>query len=232
MGVIYKTTNKINGKIYIGKRVFNSDKFNRSKYYGSGKLIKLSIVKYGMDNFNREILEEVENNLLSKREIYWIDYFNSTNLDIGYNLSSGGNSTCGRIIGKMSDITKQKLREITLTQLKVKGHPFKNKHHTDETKNKIRKKLEGVILSENRIKKSADGHRGLKYNKPPKVKKEKIDQSIKIVQKYINGEYIKTWHSIMEASKYYGFDRSGISRACSGKYKQCNGYKWEYLETI
>ena len=43
MGVIYKTTNLINGKIYIGKRVFDSDKFLRTKYFGSGTLLKLAI---------------------------------------------------------------------------------------------------------------------------------------------------------------------------------------------
>ena len=50
-----------------------------------------------------------------------------------------------------------------------------------------------------------------------------------IIQKTLNNEFIKTWNSIAEASKYYGFDRGGISKACSGKFKQSNGYKWEFL---
>jgi hypothetical protein len=64
MGVIYKTTNLINKKIYIGKRIFTKDKFFRNKYYGSGKLLKEAINKYGLGSFNREVLEEVDNEFL------------------------------------------------------------------------------------------------------------------------------------------------------------------------
>jgi hypothetical protein len=74
MGVIYKTTNLINGKIYIVKRIFSKDKFMRTNYYGSGKLFKQSISKYVLENFVREIIEEIDNNLLCEREIFWIKH--------------------------------------------------------------------------------------------------------------------------------------------------------------
>lgn len=44
--IIYKTTNKINGKIYIGRYCGN-----RSSYLGSGSYLKRAIRKYGKDNF-------------------------------------------------------------------------------------------------------------------------------------------------------------------------------------
>jgi len=83
--IIYKTTNLINGKVYIGK-----DKHNNKKYLGSGKILKQAIHKYGRENFKKEVLEECEDEKLwLEREIYWIEFFNSTK--VGYNIALGGN---------------------------------------------------------------------------------------------------------------------------------------------
>jgi hypothetical protein len=84
---IYKTTNTINGKQYIGLCTREDD-----KYLGSGKLLKQAIKKYGKDNFNREIIEECDDfEYLCEREIYWIEYYNAVENDNFYNLSYGGN---------------------------------------------------------------------------------------------------------------------------------------------
>jgi len=84
--IIYKTTNLINGKIYVGQTITDDP-----HYYGSGMMILWSIKKYGKENFKREILEECnDRNELNERERYWIKQLNSTNKDIGYNISMGG----------------------------------------------------------------------------------------------------------------------------------------------
>ena len=83
---IYKITNLINGKIYIGK-----DENDRVSYMGSGKLIRMAIKKYGLENFRKEIVESVNNReLLKQREIFWIDYYNAMDKSIGYNIAKGG----------------------------------------------------------------------------------------------------------------------------------------------
>ena len=83
--IIYKTTNLINGKIYIGK-----DKYNNDNYLGSGKILKQAIAKYGRHNFVKEVIEECEDKKTwLKREVYWIGYFNS--IKEGYNIALGGN---------------------------------------------------------------------------------------------------------------------------------------------
>lgn len=84
--IIYKTTNTINGKIYIGK-----DSKNDPNYYGSGQILKNAIKKYGKCNFTKEIIENCSSpEELDLKEKYWISYFDSTNRDIGYNLTDGG----------------------------------------------------------------------------------------------------------------------------------------------
>ena len=82
--IIYKTTNLINGKIYIGK-----DKYNNPNYFGSGKILKQAILKYGKENFKKEILEVCDDETIWKeREKYWIKELNS--IIIGYNIAKGG----------------------------------------------------------------------------------------------------------------------------------------------
>jgi len=83
---IYKTTNLINGKYYIGKYAGN-----RSTYLGSGIALRKALIKYGRSNFKRVILE-VCNTLqeLSDREKYWIELFDAVNDPRSYNLTEGG----------------------------------------------------------------------------------------------------------------------------------------------
>jgi hypothetical protein len=80
--VVYKTTNIINNKIYVGK-----DARNSPSYLGSGKLLKEAIEKYGKENFVKEVLEVCDSpGMLARREQYWIRKLNSINPHIGYNL--------------------------------------------------------------------------------------------------------------------------------------------------
>ena len=85
---IYKITNLINGKIYIGK---HSQKIqSKDSYFGSGVLLNKAIIKYGKENFKKEIIEMCEKDNISTKEIYWINKFNSFTPN-GYNLAKGGN---------------------------------------------------------------------------------------------------------------------------------------------
>ena len=84
--IIYKTTNLLNGKIYIGQ-----DTKNRPSYLGSGKLLNMDIKKEGKTNFKKEVLEHCSTVAqLNKREKYWIKKLNTTDKNIGYNILKGG----------------------------------------------------------------------------------------------------------------------------------------------
>ena len=87
--VIYKTTNKINGKIYIGQTTRTGNRL--VKYLGSGTHLTHAIKKYGKENFVKEIIEECNSvQELDIREKFWIYELNSQNPIIGYNIASGG----------------------------------------------------------------------------------------------------------------------------------------------
>ena len=86
--IIYKVTNTVNGKIYIGQHK-NS---RLGRYTGSGKLLKRAIKKYGISNFSWKLLEEniSSKSVLDAREKYFIGAFNATDRQIGYNIAKGG----------------------------------------------------------------------------------------------------------------------------------------------
>lgn len=94
---IYKITNQINGKIYIGqstdiKKRWTAHKNNYndicSTQYDS--LFYKAIRKYGLENFTFEIIEECKADELNEKEIYWIKYYDSFNIEKGYNMTKGG----------------------------------------------------------------------------------------------------------------------------------------------
>ena len=84
--IIYKTTNLVNGKIYVGK-----DTKNNPKYYGSGHHFKRALKKYKRKNFIKKILEYCKNEEeLNERERYWIKELKAQDPNIGYNIIDGG----------------------------------------------------------------------------------------------------------------------------------------------
>jgi group I intron endonuclease len=135
--VIYKTTNLVNGKQYIGR-----DAHNNPNYYGSGSLLKRAIRKYGKENFKKEILEWCENiNHLIERERYWLEYYDAGNDSMFYNLHnlSLGGSLTGEKHPMFGKVTPDHVRKkITESMMGEKNH-FYGKRHSQKTKDLISK---------------------------------------------------------------------------------------------
>lgn len=105
-GYVYKTTNLINGKIYIGQH--HSETFDE-KYYGSGKILNRAIQKYGLENFICELIEFCPTkDILNSKEQYWIKYYNSQDISIGYNITNGGDG----IISPIPECMREHLRQV------------------------------------------------------------------------------------------------------------------------
>jgi hypothetical protein len=98
---IYKITNLVNGKIYIGQHSKNN-----KNYLGSGKILKQAIKKYGKENFNKDIIQNCNTKKeLDRLEIFWINYFKGIDIDNMYNLSIGGNGgNLGEKVNKIISI--------------------------------------------------------------------------------------------------------------------------------
>lgn len=120
-GYIYKTTNLVTGKIYIGQHKYTKSELDPN-YLGSGIILKEAIEKYGKENFKCEVLEYCSSlDDLNAKEIYYIRLFNSTNETVGYNLSEGGKGCLNSDIQKQAVSSYMKNRIISdSTHLKMK----------------------------------------------------------------------------------------------------------------
>lgn len=148
MGIIYKTTNLHNNKIYIGKA-----KINDPVYLGSGVILKQAIEKYGKENFTKEIIEECDNFIIDQREIFWIDKFNSTDRTIGYNIATGGTG---------GDTTTNHPEKNNI--VKKRTHGLTQWH---QSLSESEKALRGKKISDGKKGKS-NGHTGLKQTEETK----------------------------------------------------------------
>jgi group I intron endonuclease len=105
LGVIYKITNNINGKSYIGQtiRPLKRRWQEHCQNVERCKVLHRAIVKYGKENFTiKEIDTADTSNELNDKEIYWIKYY-STLIPDGYNMTKGGGGVCGLDMSKTED---------------------------------------------------------------------------------------------------------------------------------
>lgn len=137
MGCIYMWTNKINSKRYIGKTHRNVDKRRREHINGDGnKSLKSDINKYGVNNFNFEILHDgILDFLLNDYEIEAIKKYDCISPN-GYNLTSGGGT--GRhtqdTLDKLSKVLKGKKRSAE-TRYRISQSKKGEKHYWFGKKN-------------------------------------------------------------------------------------------------
>lgn len=111
---IYKITNKLNNKAYIGQSNNIERRFKEHQTKGASSRIPLDIAiqKYGKDNFLYEVLEECEIEQLNEKEKYWITTL-ETHLN-GYNCNTGGEqSSIGEANGR-AKLTEKDVKEIRI----------------------------------------------------------------------------------------------------------------------
>ena len=188
MGYIYKIINLINNKVYIGQtRGKISIRFNNHMSAAFNKNLKdydlyfyRAIRKYGKENFVVDIIEEIDNSLLDNREIYWINEYNSTDRNIGYNLTSGGGghknpNIDDELINKLWDKGYSHTEISYLLNIKLETVSLHLKNNPSHTKEEIKRR---------------------RYEKTfAKTRRFSIDQYD------LNGKFIKHYNNSSEASK-------------------------------
>jgi len=164
MGTIYILENKLNGMKYIGQTI-NFDK-RIKKHLNDDMFIDKALRKYGIDNFNKILLDNIPEEELDYWEEHYIKECNSL-YPTGYNFETGGN--------KYKHVHEETKKKISKTE-KGRPSPMKGRHHSLEARKKISKIHTGAIFTEerkNKIRKS-------KLGKPrPLYVIEKVSKALK-----------------------------------------------------
>ena len=157
-GIIYKATNKINGKMHIGRTI--KSLFERTRGHISKSLnnsdgniyFHNAIKKHGPENFEWKIIAKC-NSLeeLNAAEIEMIKKYDT--FENGYNLTKGGEGTVGY---KLTEETKNKISEA----VSGKNHPMYGKHISEEHKRRLSEFNRGKQVSEETRRKLSETHSG------------------------------------------------------------------------
>ena len=206
MSYIYKIKNNINDKIYIGKTMKNINKRFKEHCRDSKRedienipLYK-AMNKYGIENFSVELIEECEDDILSQREIYWIEYYGS--FKYGYNATLGGDGKpyCDYDLIYSLYQNGYAIQEI----VEITGYCEETCSLALHKKNISTKEL------------NIRGH-------------QKDFHAVAQIDKNTN-KIIKVYSSIADAYRKLGKAHSGhIAAVCKGQRKTAYGYIWKYI---
>jgi group I intron endonuclease len=214
--VVYKVTNQINGKIYIGQTQDfvvrkRSYKFRAKK---PQNLIERALQKYGIENFLFEIIDIAQTfSELDDKEIYWIKFYKSQDKTVGYNIAQGGKVNRGfKKTPEQNLHNSRKLKEgyksgrIVPSGLGRNPSPESRKKMSDSLKRQYE----------------------LGLREPPGIKRigvpnDKLAKPIKCIETNI------IYNSLSDAYRKTNIPAPNICKVLKGQRPKAGGYSWIYI---
>lgn len=222
--IIYKISNNINNKIYIGQTTKTLKKRWSDHYWGNRTVISKAIRKYGRENFNIEIIDKAnsldELNLLEQK---YIKEFNSLSPN-GYNLDTGGKNRNLSEETKLKISLSKKGKKVKSKTQFIKGQiPWNKGKSGPKRKYKPNPKISQILKGKSKTKE----HR----NNLSKAKIEYHKNHRHYLAKYVIWlDRNIIFESATEAAKYFNCKQAHISRVCTGQRKTYKGFKFQYID--
>lgn len=213
MAYIYKITNLINGKIYIGEtirdiqtrfREHKSVAFNE-KGHGYNYHLHNAMRKYGVLNFSIEQLEFCKDEIRFEKETFYIKKYNSIDRNYGYNCVIEGN---GATLISTEDILYWWNKGLSVLEISEqlgchRGTISKRLHSNGITHSEIIKRFGNYVSKRD---------------------------SKQVLQYQLDGTYIKEYFNANQAGNENGLNPDCIKNVCLQKQKQTGNYLWKYKE--
>ena len=239
---IYSINNLINGKRYIGKskkiehrvrahyNLLRKDEPLRSV----NRHLFAAVKKYGLENFSWEVLEsfeELDENVLADREVFWMEFYNTTDRDSGYNLIKDSSS---KVVVHPETIAI--FKEMMIGD----GNPNYGNYWSDEQK---------ASMSQIAVQRHADGFYGAEWKakiseaskeiwkdtekKAGMARKVAVGKSKYRIYQYDKNtlELVRVWENMLEITdEHPDYHKIAIYSVANGHKKSYRGYVWKTEE--
>lgn len=203
---IYKITNILNEKIYVGQ-----SKYKNPNYYGTGTLISKAIQKHGKESFKKEVLETIEDeSLLDEREIFWIAFYKERGHKL-YNIQPGGRGWSRKVLDEYWENRHKEERDDILTTMAILH--LSNFVLLPKKKMKKMKKTKDLLQKVTLVEKTAKGDK----------KVYQFDKEGNLLMIFENLQ-----HAFDSLPNLRG--KGNLCSACNGWRNYCGGYRWSYSE--
>lgn len=210
MGYIYKITNTINNKCYIGQTLNDvKERWRQHRKKSTNcRYLKHAFIKYGFDKFKFELICICFDEDLDRYEIEYIKKFNCL-VPNGYNLKSGGLGG-----GRHNQETKDKIGK-ALKNMYLNGYIQPNK---------------GIKLSKEHRNKLSIAHMGRKLSKEHLENMKDVGNK-KVLQFNLTEKLLNVYKSGKQAAEKNNTTKAGISMICNGKRIQLKGFKYKFEDS-
>lgn len=214
MAYVYKITNDINEKVYIGltfstiQERWRTHLHDKNATCAKNRPLYRAMNKYGVEHFHIEEIEKCDASIVNERETYWINFYDSYHT--GYNATFGGE---GRV-----EYNDEELYQLYLSGMTLRDIAKEKKCDVGTVSRYIRSK--GIDTN----KEHEQRHRELYGKKCRGIKDENILE----------------FNTMMDAARYVSEQKlsvdtiSGIQthigQVCNGKRKTAYGYRWEFIK--
>ncbi|MDQ5983359.1 MAG: hypothetical protein RUMPE_00370 [Eubacteriales bacterium SKADARSKE-1] len=201
---IYKITNKINNKIYVGKSTDIKNVWEKHRNLNEAKKFALEkdMALYGADKFEFSILEECDEDKLSDRESFYVDLYDA--IKAGYN-------------SKKNKVSSFSSERISAKEQKCCGN-------SSNIGIGLKKHVERMRTDPEYRNKMVQKY---KNNRPNAIPVDMVDKStceiVMTFPKIMDGAL---W--IRENTDYKKADYATINKICKGQGKTAYGYRWRY----